>query len=156
MTRNHETYDWNVNACTCCCGRYSVREGVTRSWRLYIESSIMTSCFADCLKVSSYRSTQILLFSMFKHRFLTTNMIVIIKVGSINEKGLSRFTVYQRCLQQFNSSLSLLRRTTKLHIVNLLFFPQAQISNDNAWSASLNNIKFSLSVFLWISRWFLL
>lgn len=113
-TRNHETYDWNVNACTCCCGRYNIRKGVTtRSWRLYIESSTMTSCFADCLKVSSYRYTRNLLFSMFKHGFLTTNRIVIIKVGSIIEKDLSSgFTV---CLKVFTIvellSLSLLRRT---------------------------------------------
>lgn len=107
-------HDWNVNACTCCCGRYNIRKGVTtRSWRLYIESSTMTSCFADCLKVSSYRYTRNLLFSMFKHGFLTTNRIVIIKVGSIIEKDLSSgFTV---CLKVFTIiellSLSLLRRT---------------------------------------------
>lgn len=63
-----------------------------------------------CLHIGTH---EIFFFWMFKHGFLTTNRIVIIKVGSIIEKDLSSgFTV---CLKVFTIvellSLSLLRRT---------------------------------------------
>ena len=126
VTRRNETYDWNINACTCWCGRYNIREGVTRrSSRWYIESSIMTSCFADCLKVKCLHvGVWIPLFS-FKHGFLVTNMIVFIKVGSIIGEGLSRLTVYWKIF----TLVSLLSvwayldwRTSELDIVNVRFF----------------------------------